>query len=131
MNILFICNGNVARSQEAEVLFNANSKNNQAKSAGVNVKIGKPLDPLVHAVMGEEGFSIDDNFRKLVDEKIVQNADLVVSFKPKDELPEFVQAHGNIRYWDIPDPQHQSIEFHRKVRDAVKSEVNKLIEEIG
>jgi hypothetical protein len=39
--------------------------------------------------------------------------------------------HKNIRYWNMPDPQYQSIEFHRKVRDAVKLKVNRLVEEIG
>ena len=131
MNVLFICNGNVARSQEAEVFFNAGTQNNHAYSAGVNVKIGKPLDPLVVEVMHEEGHSLDHCLRKFADKELVSSADLIISFKPKEELPEIVQVHSDIRYWDIPDPQHQPIEFHRKVRDAVKLKVNELIEEVG
>lgn len=131
MNILFICNGNVARSQEAEVFFNANTKTNYASSAGVNVKIGKPLDPLVIQVMGEEGYSLENYFRKFYDKKMVDAADLIVSFKPKDDLPEIIQNHGNVKYWNIPDPQHQDIKFHRRVRDEVKAEVSKLVDELG
>lgn len=131
MNILFLCNGNVARSQEAEVFFNAVTKKNYALSAGVNVKIGKPLDPLVVEVMREQGFTLEGNFRKLVDKELVTSADLIISFKPKNELPEAVRSHANVGYWSIPDPQHQSIEFHRQVRDAVKANVNELFEQIG
>lgn len=131
MNILFICNGNVARSQEAEAFFNSHTGSNHAASAGVNVKVGKPLDPLVVEVMSEEGYSLDNSFRKYAEKELVDSADLIISFKPKDELPEVVLAHSNIRYWDVPDPQHQPIEFHRQVRDSVKAEVNKLIEAIG
>lgn len=131
MNVLFVCNGNVARSQEAEVFFNGLTKSHSAKSAGVNVVIGKPIHPLVIEVMDEIGYKMKDNFRKVVDEDLVKNADLIVSFKPKHELPEIVQAHKMIKYWSVPDPRHQSIEFHREVRDAVWLKINELIEEMG
>lgn len=133
MKILFVCNGNVARSQEAELFFNALKADSQslAISGGVNAKIGRPIDPLVVEVINELGYDISNAQRKLVDENMVKNADLVVSFKPKDELPEYIQRHNNVRYWNIADPQHQPIEFHRQVRDRVRKSTKDLIKELG
>lgn len=130
MNILFVCNGNVARSQEAEIFFNDLSKNSHALSAGVNVKLDKPIDPIVVTVMGEVGYSMKDCTRKFADESMIKEADLVISFKPHDELPVILQRHVNVRYWNVLDPQHQPIEFHREVRDQVRKLVKDLIEEI-
>lgn len=70
MKYLFICNGNVARSQEAEIFFDAtkNSQTNTAQSAGVNVTIGKPIDPKVIEVMREIGYEMPDAVCKFVTE---------------------------------------------------------------
>jgi arsenate reductase len=131
MNVLFVCNGNVARSQEAELFFNALKQDDStATSAGINPKIGKPIDPLVIEVMNEIGYDISKATRKLVTEEAVRAADLAVSFKPADEIPEYLRNHKNIHYWNIPDPQHQSIEFHRNVRNSVQENVQRLIEEL-
>jgi len=133
MKILFVCNGNVARSQEAEVFLNTlkNDEQSEAESGGINVKLAKPIDPLVIEVMNEIGCDISKAQRKFVDEKMVENADLVISFKPKDELPDYLQVHNNIRYWNVADPQHQLVEFHRQVRDNVRIRVSDLINELN
>lgn len=132
MNILFVCNGNVARSQEAELFFNVlkHDSNSVAMSGGINVRIGKPIDPLVVEVMNELSHDISGAVRKFTDEAMAGSADLVISFKPADELPEFLKNHANIRYWNVADPQAQPIEFHREVRNEVKNKVTKLIAEL-
>ena len=130
MNYLFICNGNVARSQEAEAFFNAKktSETDTARSAGINVKLGKPIDPLVVEVMNEIGYDVSGAVRKFVDVDMVANSDRIISFKPVEELPDYVQARkDDIELWDVPDPQHQSIEFHRKVRDDIVARVLTLV----
>jgi len=131
MKILFICDGNVARSQEAELFVNALSGGkHHAVSAGVNPKIGKPIDPLVVEAMKEIGYGMDANVRKGVDETTVNSMDMIVSFKPAHELPEFVRSRDNVRYWEVADPRGQSLAFHRKTRDLVKSRVESLLAEI-
>lgn len=130
MNYLFICNGNVARSQEAESFFNANKTNetDAAQSAGINVKLGKPIDPLVVEVMNELGFDLSNNERKFVSEEMVNIANRIISFKPIDELPDYLQARkDDIELWEVPDPQAQPIEFHRKVRDDIAARIIKLV----
>ena len=101
-----------------------------ATSAGVNPKIGKPIDPLVVKVMKELGFSMDERIRKAIDESTVADADMIISFKPASELPDFVRHHGNIQYWDVADPARQSLQFHRHIRDLVKAKVESLLAKI-
>lgn len=127
MNYLFICNGNVARSQEAEAFFNGLKQDDDGvESAGVNVKLGKSIDPLVVEVMGELGMDLSKAERKFVSEEMVGRADVIVSFKPIDELPEYLQKREDIILWQVADPQHQNIEFHRAVRDEVRGLVAHL-----
>lgn len=131
MRILFICDGNVARSQEAELFVNTLSKGgHNAVSAGVNPKIGKPIDPNVVEVMKEIGYDMDGSVRKGIDKAVVDEADMIVSFKSAEELPEFMRHKGNVHYWEVADPARQSIEFHREIRDFVKSRVEALLAEI-
>ena len=131
-NILFVCNGNVARSQEAEVFINALDQNNNvhATSGGVDVIIGKPIDPLVVAVMAEIGYDMSSAKRKFVDEAMARSADILVSFKPEEELPDFIKHHPDIKYWSVLDPRMQPVEVHRQVRDEIKMRVSSLINEI-
>lgn len=132
MNVLFVCNGNVARSQEAELFFNAlkHDEKSFATSGGINVKLGKPIDPLVIEVMNEAGYDITGATRKFTTEEMAKAADLVVSFKPADELPDFLRNHTNIRHWSVDDPQAQPIDFHRQVRDEVRTYIVSLVEEL-
>ena len=132
MNVLFVCNGNVARSQEAELFFNSlkSDTSSSAVSGGINVKIGKPIDPLVIEVMSESGYDISYAVRKIADEKLASHADLIVSLKPETELPDHIKHHKNVRYWIVEDPQHQTIEFHRRVRDEIRQKVETLIKEL-
>lgn len=132
MKVLFICNGNVARSQEAAAYFNAmtNSPEAHAQSAGIQVKIGKPIDPLVIKVMAEDGMSLAHATRKLISEEMVRTADLIVSFKAAEELPPYTRQ-SNVIFWQVPDPQHQDVAFHRATRDQVKQLVRQLITDLA
>ena len=132
MHILFICDGNVARSQEAELFLNTLSGGkHHAVSAGVNPKLGKLIAPDVVEVMKEIGYSMDESVRKAIDEPTVNTVDLIVSFKPAEELPEFVRRRDNVRYWEVTDPRGRSLEFHRKTRDIIKAKVESLLAEIN
>jgi protein-tyrosine-phosphatase len=77
---LFICNGNVARSQQAEVFFNAlkTSEADVAQSAGVDVVVGKPIAPDVVEVMREIGYEMPGAVRKFVTEDMANNADKII-----------------------------------------------------
>lgn len=130
--MLFICDGNVARSQEAELYFNMFKKvdSDIATSAGVNVIVGKPIAPAVLDVMAEVGISMDDCYRKQLSESSLKGVGIVVSFKSKEESPVYASERKDVRYWDVLDPRYENMDFHRKVRDDIKTRVTQLIDEI-
>jgi protein-tyrosine-phosphatase len=130
MKIVFICDGNVARSQEAELYFNGLKQDvhDVATSAGVNVNVSKPIDPTVIEVMSEVGINMDNCRRKQLTESFLKDVDIIVSFKPAEELPAYVAKRQNVSYWDVPDPRYENIDFHRKVRDNIKIRIKQLID---
>jgi protein-tyrosine-phosphatase len=132
MNVLFICNENVARSQEAEAFFTGlkNDDSDQAASAGVKVEIDKPLDPLVIEVMSELDIDLSQAHRKVVNEAMVKAANRTISFKPRNELPDYIAHRSDVTYWNIADPRHQNIAFHRQVRDEIRLKVEQFMYEL-
>lgn len=125
MKVLFICVGNVARSQEAAAFYNQMTRSHDARSAGTHAVNGKPIDPLVVAVMAEAGINMDSAARKSVTSQMVQEADVVVSFVPKVDIEWFEIADAE--FWDVGDPRWTSLEEHRVTRDLIKGLVEGFI----
>lgn len=142
MKILFVCRGNVGRSQIAEALFNDLSKNHRAISAGTKVfdKEGnsaegeklKDREGAKHivAVMDEMELDVRLAERNQITERMVQDSDLIIVMAEKDTLPEFLLRSDNVRYWEIGDPKNQTLEEVRVTRDTLKNLVAELIAEV-
>ena len=118
MRILFICRGNVARSQEAAAYYNQLAGTDVAVSAGIEAVVGKPIHPLVIQVMAEDGIDMASAFRKPLLALPIAAADHIVSFVPLTELPDSAQAKAV--YWDVVDPRGTDLQNHRHTRDVVK-----------
>lgn len=130
MRVLFLCSGNAARSQIAEVCFNAWKKSStaRAQSAGTLAIIHKPIPTQVLKNIDEEGLSADGLFRKLVTPELVSQSDMVISFLPEEDIPKFVNR-DMIVHWNIPDPRYEDASFHRSVFDAIKIRVKDYLKE--
>jgi protein-tyrosine-phosphatase len=135
MKILFICVGNVGRSQIAEAIFNNKQSHHTATSAGLNLSGPSqtlqelwPRTKEVLAVMSEEGIDISNARRKQLTEEMVNNADRVVVITKENEveLPNFLIHNPKLIRWDIPDLKGESLEFTRKAKDAIKEKINQL-----
>lgn len=143
MKILFVCRGNVGRSQIAETIFNqrANS-DHHAFSAGTWVKDkdgvsmhGKKLQEFEAAKevvfsLHEIGIDVSENKRDQIDEKMVEEADLVVVMAEEHTIPEFLKNLPKVRYWEVEDPKGMSQEETNKIRDQISRRVDSLLEEI-
>lgn len=137
MKILFICAGNVARSQIAEAIFNDSSQEkNIAISAGTKVvrkgsnKEGQKIiekDLNVIKVMKEIGIDVSNNTRNQLTLEMFTEAERVVVMMPSENLPEYLKPSDKVVFWEVPDPYNQSFEFMRQVRDQIQSMVNNLI----
>ena len=121
MNVLFICNGNVARSQIAEALWNWHFGKTigMASSAGVNPNY--ELADQFKVVMKELGVPIDGHRSKHVNEFDLNDFEWIVTFS--NEADEYVKAHNvsaNHCHYDVSDPGwNGTIEQYRYTRDVI------------
>ena len=121
MNILFVCNGNVARSQMAEALWNEFYGEGTAFSAGVNPNY--ELADQFKVVMGEWSVPIDGHRSKHINEFNLEDFDIVVTFS-QDAFNYVVidNKYNQHKHFDVPDPGwNGSIEEYKNVRKIIHS----------
>ncbi|MDE1827919.1 MAG: low molecular weight phosphatase family protein, partial [Candidatus Micrarchaeota archaeon] len=92
MKILFVCRGNIGRSQMAEAFFAKMSKKNSATSAGthsreegvegVKLGIGRWDTP---DAMKEIGFDVSDKVSKQLTPEMINSADRVIVIMTDEE----------------------------------------------
>ena len=146
MNILFVCNGNVSRSQVAETMFNRLSEH-RATSAGTAVRHLKAesltiktwsesprasVTPrIVLELMLEKGFDLSNNVLKQVTPEMVDAADRVILMPGRIPAEVFLAQSDKAEVWDITDPVHTSRESTAIIIDEVMQRVQRLIQELS
>ena len=141
MNVLFICRGNVGRSQMAEAFFRQLDQNsNFATSAGVealgdggidmNGMFLKERDSSKYVIecMKEMGVDVSDNKIKRLTPELVRGADRIFMMADPDTAPDYLQNSGKVVYWSVIDPCGRTLESHRAIRDEVEKLVRGIIE---
>jgi protein-tyrosine-phosphatase len=106
VRVLFLCTGNSARSQMAEVL--AEQLSDGAVTAASAGSHPKPLHPNAVRVMRERGIDISGRRSKHLSEFTGERFDYVISLcdRVREVCPEFPGAPELI-HWSIPDPARQ------------------------
>lgn len=130
MKILFVCLGNVARSQMAEAYYNHFTNSDNAFSAGVldftPAKYGHPIKEVVD-VMDEDGIDVSKQNVDYINEEMVKNSEKIFVMCKEEECPDFLLKSGKVTFWKIEDPFGSSKDNFRKIRDKIKENVQKLI----
>ena len=135
MKILFICKGNVGRSQMAEALFRKKfGDEHEVISAGTAISgpeqpIGELMPNIkeVLDVMQEEGMDVSMYIRNQMTEKMVEDTDKVVAIV-EDEvvLPEYLANSLKLIRWNVADPKGKDLEFTRDVKNQIKKSIDDL-----
>jgi ArsR family transcriptional regulator, arsenate/arsenite/antimonite-responsive transcriptional repressor / arsenate reductase (thioredoxin) len=104
--VLFLCTGNSARSQIAEVF--AGRLSGGAVSAASAGSHPKPLHPNAVRVMREHGIDISGHHSKHLSEFADQRFDYVISLcdRVREVCPEF-PGGPELIHWSIPDPARE------------------------
>src|SRR3989344_5774742 len=143
MKILFVCRGNVGRSQIAEAIFrHLIHAKFSVQSAGVEAlgDDGTNLDGMLlknrysskHVIESLKEIDIDvsNNVIKRIAQKMVKDADKIIVMIKPDAIPEYLKTNTRVIFWDIKDPDGQTLEYHRKTRDEIKKLVEQLVHDI-
>lgn len=130
MKILFVCEGNMMRSQMAETIYNVATKSHDAISAGATAETKDHISKRAIEAMSDAGYDVANSKPKQLTKAMVEQVDKVVYF-PSEYMPEYVKASEKAEFWDVIDPhyhQDQGMELVRQVRDEIKQRVEKFIE---
>ncbi len=141
MNILFVCKGNVGRSQMAEALFKQINNKHKVSSAGTTVvsKEGESRDgqmlkeiPEIEKVLmplREKGIEIAENTRTQLTPGMVEWADKIVVTVESEFIPDYLKNSSKVTYWDVKDPKGTSLEEHVVTMNQIGVLVRGFIEE--
>ena len=125
--VLFVCVHNAGRSQMAAGYLSALAGDRvDVRSAGSEP--GDRLNPVAVAAMAEEGIDITGSAPRLLAVDDVRGADVVITMGCGDTCPIFPGK----RYedWELDDPAGRPIEAVRPIRDAIRSRVTALMDEL-
>ncbi len=135
MKILFICRGNVGRSQMAAALFTKYS-GIKACSAGTKIFEEKnqkikdiPLAEPVIRFMKKEGIDVSENTRIQLTPEMVQEFDKIIVMAEPETIPEYLSNSNKMEFWDIEDPKGMDDEGYEKIISQIKSKLKQFIKE--
>jgi arsenate reductase len=130
MSVLFVCLGNIARSQMAEGYYRFFSGRTDVTSAGVSGDFhnnySHPMKEAI-AVMLEDGIDISGQLVKKLTLEMVNKSDKAFVLCSKEVCPAFLLESKKAIFWQVPDPYAYELEDFRKIRDLVKEKVKSII----
>jgi arsenate reductase (thioredoxin) len=125
--IMFVCKKNSRRSQMAEGFAKDLGKGNIAvTSSGL---AASEIDPIVVGVMSEVGIDVGAQTSKPLSDFRPEDFDVVISLCGCGvNLPPEWLSRQVFEDWQLDDPEGESIEVFRRVRDEVKERVIAMLD---
>lgn len=131
MKVLFVCRGNVGRSQAAMALYNVDAEV-KASSAGTIVgeekrTIGeRELAASIVQVMKEEGLDISNNTSTQITPEMIEDFDKVIVMAEPYSIPDWLSGSPKTEIWEVPDLKAVSVEEAREIVALIKSKLSSL-----
>lgn len=133
MKILFVCVHNAGRSQMAEAILRdaANRIGFPVVAASAGTQSSGHLNPVAMEALTEIDVPIQGLHPKVLDEKMVAEADLIVSMGCGVDAEACPAKFLVTEDWGLDDPAGQPIETVRRIRDQISGKVNDLLGRIA
>lgn len=127
-SILFLCVHNAGRSQMAAGFARAIGGDHVDVFSGGS-EPARHINAVAVEAMQEVGIDIREHVPQPWSDEIVRAADVVVTMGCGDACPVFPGK----RYvdWELDDPASQPVEVVRRIRDDIRSRVERLLTELG
>lgn len=126
-SVLFVCVHNAGRSQMAQgFLSHLAGDAIEVRSAGSTP--GDTLNPAAIEAMREVGIDITGQAPKILTPDAVETSTVVITMGCGDACPYFPGV--DYRDWELDDPAGQGIDAVRPIRDQIRRNVEKLIDEL-
>ncbi|MFE1744701.1 arsenate reductase, glutathione/glutaredoxin type [Coleofasciculus sp. H7-2] len=128
--VMFVCKKNSRRSHMAEGFAKTLGKGKiSVTSSGLEAS---QIDPITIQVMDEIGIDISDQNSKALSNFNPEDYDAVISLCGCGvNLPQEWVLREIFQDWQLDDPEGESIDTFRRVRDQVKERVEKLISSLS
>jgi glutathione/glutaredoxin type arsenate reductase len=128
--IMFVCKKNSRRSQMAEGFANTLGAGKiEVSSSGL---AASEVDPISVQVMAEIGIDISQQTSKALSDFNPEDYDAVISLCGCGvNLPPDWVIREVFEDWQLDDPEGESLDTFRRVRDEVKERVEALIEKLS
>lgn len=125
-DILFVCLGNVGRSQMAEAYYNNLTNSADSWSAGIQedtpAKYGNPTKNIVDAML-ELGIDVSRAIVKTVTQEMVDNSKKIYIMCKENQCPDFLLKSDKILFWKIEDPFEMSLNGTKQTRDLIVEKI--------
>ncbi|MDO8521986.1 MAG: ElyC/SanA/YdcF family protein [bacterium] len=132
MKILFVCEGNVNRSQMAGTMFKHFLPRANIQTAGtIADNAGKLVSEVIEegiTAMRERGFDMSLNRVTRLTHAMVEDADRIILMEPimGGPIPEYLKNSKKLQIWHIPDPGYGQITT-AGARDMILKKVKQLV----
>ncbi len=135
MKVLFICRGNVGRSQMAEALF---TKYTGMKAFSAGTKVFKDRNQKIKEIsltepvvrfMKKEGIDIGKNITTQITSKMIKRFDKIIVMAEPETIPAYLSNNDKIEIWDIEDPKGLSDKDYKKIISQIKNHIKQFIKD--
>lgn len=131
MNILFVCQANVGRSQAAMELYR--QQGGKADSAGTKVDAPgttlaeRPGAINILGIMKEDyGIDMIHNVRTQISQGNAKDYDKIIVMAERETVPQWLFDDARAEFWDIDDPKGKDVATTRRVVQEVQQKVASL-----
>jgi len=133
--ILFVCRGNVARSQIAKS-FLKKFTGIDADSAGTEVfdeegsSVGDvpAAQPIIRLMREDEGIDISQQRRRQITPEMIKKYDKIITMAEPEFSPDYLKNCPKAEYWPIKDPVKMDDKEIREIISQIKSRVLEFID---